>query len=123
MPTYKNPETGARKVLGGSNVPQKARGLESQGWVLVKPRGYNPWPQPVRDDFALLEGVSEDIAEALHDAGYARFDDLAAASDDDLLAVSGIGPGRLEKVRRGLALLPDVGVYFAENGLESVEAG
>ena len=30
---YKNPITGERRILGGSNVNQKARELEAAGWI------------------------------------------------------------------------------------------
>lgn len=99
---YRDPETGGRKLLGGGDIPRQARDLEADGWVLVRPAGFDPHP-PARDDFVSLDGISDEIAAALNGADLWSFDDLRAASDEALLAISGIGAGRLQTIRGGLA--------------------
>jgi DNA integrity scanning protein DisA with diadenylate cyclase activity len=47
-------------------------------------------------------GLSADKALLLVKAGYARLNDLRAASDEELLAVEGVGPGTVKKVRKAL---------------------
>jgi DNA uptake protein ComE-like DNA-binding protein len=44
-------------------------------------------------------GINEQKAKVLAEAGYARLCDLRAATDEELLAVQGIGPGQLTKIR------------------------
>lgn len=54
------------------------------------------------DDFATaLEeaGVSSSAADALRGAGYDSVEAVNEASDDDLLAIDGVGPATLEKLR------------------------
>ena len=43
--------------------------------------------------------LDESVVELLQDAGYVSADAIKAASDDDLLAIDGIGKGTLKKVR------------------------
>ena len=100
MPKYRNPETGERRELGIGGLMVEARRLEREGWVLIRPSGFDPWPEPSRDDFTIIPGISSEIDEALHAAGYQRFEDLANASDEDLLDLPGIGDGRLARLRR-----------------------
>lgn len=45
--------------------------------------------------------------EALLEAGYTADEEVRAASDDDLLALDGIGQGRLAKIREILPHLPN----------------
>jgi DNA integrity scanning protein DisA with diadenylate cyclase activity len=47
-------------------------------------------------------GISLLMARKLIEAGYARLGDLRAASDEELLAVEGIGPGTVKKIRKAL---------------------
>lgn len=77
----------------------EARRLEREGWVLIWPQGFDPWPTPAQDDFTLIPGISSEIDRALHDAGYQRFEDLVEATDEDLLGLPGIGEGRLARLR------------------------
>lgn len=102
MAVYRNPETKERKVLGGGDIPRKARALEAQGWELVKPKGFDPTPQPP-DDFLDLPGVNAEIDEALRAVGFDSFDEIRAAADEGLLAISGIGQGRLAQIREALS--------------------
>ncbi|MBX3056922.1 MAG: hypothetical protein KF770_10660 [Anaerolineae bacterium] len=56
----------------------------------------------VPDFHPLLPGVGEEIAAALAAAGYGDVGRVRAASDSELLAISGIGPARLRKIREVL---------------------
>lgn len=47
-------------------------------------------------------GISEQKALRLAEAGYGRLRDLRAASDEELLAVQGIGPGTVKKIREAI---------------------
>jgi len=47
-------------------------------------------------------GVSLLEARHLVEAGYGRLDDLRAALDEELLAVEGVEPGTVEKIREAL---------------------
>lgn len=43
--------------------------------------------------------LPQDIIDRLKEEGYASPDEVLAASDDELLAIEGIGPKTLEKIR------------------------
>lgn len=49
-----------------------------------------------------IPGFKRELVGALVDRGLLTFDDLNAATDAQLLAVSGIGPVRLQQLRRFL---------------------
>lgn len=49
-----------------------------------------------------LDGIGPDITEDLAASGVNTREDLEEASDETLLAVPGIGPARLKKIRAGL---------------------
>lgn len=51
---------------------------------------------------ALAASFGDDIADLLRDAGFADPEAVATASDDDLRAVSGIGPASVKKIREAL---------------------
>ncbi len=53
-------------------------------------------------DFSVIPGLNAEIAAALQDAGIITWLDLSLASDEALLAISGIGPGRLERIQQWL---------------------
>jgi len=55
-----------------------------------------------QDNIARKCGISADKALLLVEAGYARLDDLREASDEELLAIEGVGPGTVKKVRKAL---------------------
>jgi DNA integrity scanning protein DisA with diadenylate cyclase activity len=55
-----------------------------------------------QDNIARKCGISADKALQLVEAGYARLDDLRAASDEELLTIKGIGPGVVKKIRKAL---------------------
>ena len=50
-------------------------------------------------ELAALDGLGPELVQALADKGIVTLVDLTAASDEDLLAVSGIGKGLLKKLR------------------------
>lgn len=54
------------------------------------------------DNFASLDGVGPATEDNLYDAGYETFDDLRAASDEDLLAIDGIGQSALDSIQDDL---------------------
>lgn len=43
--------------------------------------------------------INPQKAKTLAEAGYGRLSDLRAASDEDLRAIPGIGPGQVRKIR------------------------
>lgn len=51
------------------------------------------------DEGAFRALLNEPIMGALIDAGYSTLDALREASDEDLLAIDGIGPATLKKIR------------------------
>lgn len=51
------------------------------------------------DDFDAIDGVGAAMEENLYDAGYTTFNDVATASDDELLAIDGVGGAALDALR------------------------
>ncbi len=51
-------------------------------------------------DLTSIKGIDEATAQTLKDAGYETKADLRDADDEELLAISGIGPGTLHKIRK-----------------------
>lgn len=64
---------------------------------------YCPQHQPVETavylETVFLPGIGTEIADALKAAGYDTAAKVQAASDEDLLAISGIGKTRLRQIR------------------------
>jgi len=58
------------------------------------------WGPGVPPDF--VDKLTTKAAEALMDAGCQSSDEVAALSDEELLALPGIGPGSLRKIREAL---------------------
>ena len=61
-----------------------------------------PEPEPVSDlsgQSALYAAYGDVVADLLVDAGYLSVEAVQNASDDELRAIEGIGPGRLQKIR------------------------
>lgn len=54
------------------------------------------------DELLSVDGIGEETAADLRRRGIETKDDLRAASDEDLLDVPSIGPGRLKKIRASL---------------------
>jgi len=50
-----------------------------------------------------LPGIGNEIADALRNAGFDSVEKIKQASDEQLLAISGIGKGRLETIRAALS--------------------
>lgn len=50
-----------------------------------------------------IDGVGEEITRALANAGYSDWTAVSAATDDDLLKISGIGKTRLSHIRAAIA--------------------
>jgi ERCC4-type nuclease len=59
--------------------------------------------RPEESELLALPGVADEIAAALHHAGYQTVEAVAAAPDKELLKIAGIGPARLKLIRRALA--------------------
>lgn len=51
------------------------------------------------DPLVAIPGISQELAAALRDRGLHDQAALKAATDEDLLDVSGIGPARLQQIR------------------------
>lgn len=58
-----------------------------------------PEHAPTGAELERLPGVNTEILGALVHAGYTTIEQVRAASDAELLAISGIGPVRLAKIR------------------------
>lgn len=56
----------------------------------------------MQNNVARTCGVNVQKAKVLTEAGYGRLHDLRAASDEELLAIPGIGPGILKKIREAI---------------------
>lgn len=59
-------------------------------------------PVAVASDELEALGLPESLVDVLVEAGYPCVEDLRAASDDDLLAIAGLGTASLEKIRAAL---------------------
>ena len=57
------------------------------------------------DPLTEILGISKEIAQALRQAGLGSLPELARASDEKLLSVSGIGPARLQQIRSQLEVI------------------
>ena len=53
-------------------------------------------------DLEDLSGIEEALAGVLNEAGYLTKDQLRQATDEELLAIKGIGPATVEKIRASL---------------------
>jgi DNA uptake protein ComE-like DNA-binding protein len=53
----------------------------------------------MQNNIARTCGINHQKALRLAEAGYARVRDIKAASDEELLAIPGIGPGQVSKIR------------------------
>jgi predicted flap endonuclease-1-like 5' DNA nuclease len=51
------------------------------------------------DDFDAIDGVGPATEEALYDADYTTYADVANASDDELLAIDGVGRSAFDALR------------------------
>jgi hypothetical protein len=89
-----------------------ARSLIASGWA-VEVESQEPEPQSAElppavvstaHSFFNVPFVKLRQVVALVAAGYTTFDELAAAPDDDLLAVDTIGPATLARIRRYLRI-------------------
>jgi len=63
-----------------------------------EPEAPEPEVEPVETG-RTLESVLPELAERLVEAGFENLNDVRVATDEELLAVDGIGPARLRKVR------------------------
>lgn len=50
-----------------------------------------------------VDGIGPDLAEKLEEAGYQTPEDLKSASDEELLAVDGLGQAKLRQIRADLS--------------------
>lgn len=60
----------------------------------------------------LPDDLSRPAQQALAAAGYTRLEQLARVSEDDILALHGIGPKTIPQLRSALA---DIGLSFADD--------
>ena len=68
-----------------------------------------------------IPGVTEKTLTALIEAGLADPDAIDAASDDEILAVPGVGPKMLEKIRAWAASFPAEEGEWEEEGEQPPE--
>jgi predicted flap endonuclease-1-like 5' DNA nuclease len=50
-----------------------------------------------------IEGIGEELAETLREAGFHTADELQAASDEQLLAIEGIGEATVKRIREQIS--------------------
>ena len=55
-----------------------------------------------QDNISRSCGINHQKALQLAEAGYARLSDLRAATDEELLAIQGIGLGTVKKIRNAI---------------------
>ena len=85
----------------GAELRWVRRGDREAGCCKCNPQG-PVVERDVPDPGVALEripGLNEEIVAALHARGYMTLAQVQAASDAELLAVSGIGPARLARIR------------------------
>lgn len=70
-------------------------GQERQSTLTQAPAPIDPAQRRI-----LVDSVGSDVADKLAQAGYGGADDVARATDEQLLAIEGIGPGTLRKLRQ-----------------------
>ena len=58
--------------------------------------------EAAQGDFTQIPYISAEIAAVLRGAGYETFEDLAEASDEELLALPSLAKGRLKAIREFL---------------------
>lgn len=93
-------EESLQKLEGGSNEP-----VAELEYPEVPPEG-PPEGEPEAAESSTLEdidGIGPDLAEKLKEAGYHSPDDLRSASDEELLAIDGLGNAKLKQIREDLA--------------------
>ena len=89
----------------GSRAPEGADGPSDPADPGGAGSNNNPQDDPPGDPGnegggpSLAEAFGEENAEILDDAGYERVSEVVAASDEVLLAINGIGPQRLKRIR------------------------
>lgn len=88
--------------------PGERQGVNRAGQPLetaaLAPPEQRSEPSQVLDAMlSLLPDVSAEVVQALTEAGYDSIDELAAAEDDELKAVAGVGPATLKKIRAAVA--------------------
>ena len=85
----------------------RMRLLERAGWSAQSDApAAPPVPEPEAPAIGPVtvhEVFDPKLADLLDDAGYWALDDLRSASDDDILAISGIGAAKLAHIREVLS--------------------
>jgi hypothetical protein len=87
----KAPQTGA--PAAGWQSPAGTGGVNAT----AQPITHHPTPDARP---TLADTVGQELADRLASAGYTTPEAIQAASDDDLLALKGIGPGTLRQLRQ-----------------------
>lgn len=91
---------------------------------VVRNKDRNPIEPP---EIVVVGGIGPRTAESLGHRGYGSFEDLADASVDDLLQVSGIGKGKLRSIQSSLKIIlgldeyPFQDSYLLANEVTTVE--
>lgn len=81
----------------GENVEMPERVYE-----LLKERGAFSEEQH-QEELSGYDALPEEVREILASAGYSAEAQIELASDDELLAIDGIGPKRLEQIREAVS--------------------
>lgn len=97
-------EESLQKLEGGANEPVAE--LEYPDVPPEGPPEGEPEPDSASAESSTLEdidGIGPDLAQKLWEAGYDSPDDLRSASDEELLAIDGLGNAKLKQIREDLA--------------------
>ncbi len=80
-------------------LPELAARLVSGGFAVYETAAVRAPEYRASDDFTRIPTINSELACMLQTYGYNTFEDLRRAADADLLKLSGIGPGRLARIR------------------------
>lgn len=95
-------EESLQKLEGGANEP--AAELQYPDVPPEGPPEGEPEAAPAESSsLEDIDGIGPDLAQKLKEAGYHSPDDLRNASDEELLAIDGLGNARLKQIREDLA--------------------
>lgn len=88
-----------------TRMPEEVRAMRERELAVeilqtIKARVQDVMAAPASEEPA--QGLDAEVTKILKDAGYDGPDEIRAASDEDLLAVKGIGPKKLDEIRQAV---------------------
>jgi hypothetical protein len=101
MPKFRDPKTGYVTELHPSQT-SSIQILREARFVEVVEDDAPAAEKPEADDLTQFPGIGREVQDALRNAGLGSIQQLAEASDEELLAIPGIGDGTLARLRAAL---------------------